>query len=221
MRRLVPWCAALFLTLVLAGCGGASGVNISNLENVATAKVPGNAVPHQPYLATGTSLRPYLPKSAALLVGTGATFIEPVTLANLPAFDYLFLETAGAKIISRLPFYQTAAAISATAIDVYIPAPAARRAVAALFSDQGYLSLVQSVCGFTAGLVPASALPKTLQSDLHGVSDVWVVSFLVIPSATQGAVNFRHLFAVHVVLAPTTGMPIGSYSNALPFPPGY
>ncbi|MHB1505821.1 MAG: hypothetical protein ACYCO4_07065 [Sulfobacillus sp.] len=223
MRRLVTLALTTLSLMALVGCGtqAAGGVNISNLENVATARVTGNAVPGQPYLATGVSLRPFLPASARLLVAAGATFIEPVTLANLPSYDYLFLETAQAHVISRLPFYPTAAQITATALDVYIPSSAARAAVASLFSDSGYLALVQSVCGLNAALTPVQSLPKSLRSDVSPAIQTWVVSFLVIPSTTQGAVNFRHLFAVRVVLSPTSGMPVGSYSSALPFPPGF
>ncbi len=223
MRRLVTLALTTVLLTVLVGCGSqtAGGVNISNLENAATARVVGNAVPEQPYLASGSSLRPFLPASTRPLVSSGANFIEPVVLANVPSYDNLFLETAGAKVISRLPFYPNAAKITTTALDVYIPSTTARTAVAHLFADQGYLALIQSVCGLTAGLTSASTLPKSLQSQVNRATKAWVVSFLVIPSATQGAVNFRHLFAVRVVLSPSGGMPVGSYSSALPFPPGF
>lgn len=218
------WKLALASAVVatgLSGCAFSGGIaSPTQVENNATAQIPGNTSSLTPYAADATILAGYLPTTIGKVLQPGAAFIDAVYLRNLPNAIDFFLEDTHARIISKLTLYGKFTDVTRAELGGFAKNPGDLKTFVTFQNNKAYASLIDNILGMKVETVPVSALPSALRPGFVSVKSVQVLSFATIAVHVHLAANFLPISATNIILSPTTGLPDGSYSSPLPVPKG-
>jgi hypothetical protein len=205
--------AVLGLSIGITACGS-SQPSAAELEHNAQAAVPGSSSAAVPFIVSGSTLRAYLPRQFAHLVKGDRAFIELVKAKR--KHTYVFLENKDGRLIVQLPMATDLASLPSSYLTTWPSGE--RRLLQALQGKPPFSTFITNIVGVRMLHVPGNTLRRYFRKalTLSPRRRYPVASFLVLPALPTGNGQFAYLVLVNVVMNPTNGNPLGTYTSSVP-----